>query len=241
MKLSEKKDLITNLSEFVTEARRQKIESILQQRTRHVTVILEDIYQPHNASACLRSCESFGVQDVHIIENRNDFDLNREVSVGSDRWLSLYRYKQQCDPAEISSTREGAPTEPEINHTKICLEKLKSQGYKIVATTPHEKEMTVEQISVEEKLGLMFGTELNGLSDYAFSQADYLVRIPMVGFSESFNISVSVALCLYEITKRLRESNIDWRLNEIEQVEIKLKWLRQSIRGSSSIEKRLLN
>jgi tRNA (guanosine-2'-O-)-methyltransferase len=224
MLLHEKQDLITHLSQFVTEARQQKIESVVQQRTRQVTVILEDIYQPHNASACLRNCDSFGVQDVHIIENRNDFDLNREVSLGSHRWLTISRYNQ-----------------PKINNTKICLEKLKSQGYKIVATTPHEEEVTIEQISVEEKLGLMFGTELNGLSDEAVSQADYLVRIPMVGFSESFNISVSVALCLYEITTKLRASNLDWKLSELERVEIQLQWLQQSIRGGQFIDNQFIN
>ncbi|MEA5499929.1 RNA methyltransferase [Limnoraphis robusta] len=224
MLLPEKQDLIADLSQFVTAERQQKIESVLQQRTRHITVILEDIFQSNNVSACLRNCECFGVQDLHIIDKRNDFDLLREVSVGSEQWLTLYRYNQ-----------------PKINNTQICLEKLKSQGYKIVATTPDPKAITIEQISVEDKLALMFGTELNGLSDDAFSQADYLVRIPMVGFSESFNISVSVALCLYEILSRLKNSKINWRLSEIERLEIQINWLRQSVRGSRLLEEKLSN
>ncbi|MDY7021353.1 MAG: RNA methyltransferase [Cyanobacteriota bacterium] len=224
MQLQEKQHLIAYLSQFVTAARQQTLQAVLQKRSRHVTVILEDIYQPHNASACLRSCDSFGIQDVHIIENRNDFNLNPEVSVGSERWLTLYRYNQ-----------------PKINNSKICLETLKNQGYKILATTPREDATPLEQVPIEEKLGLMFGTELNGLSDYAFSQADHFVRIPMVGFSESFNISVSVALCLYDITTRLRKSNINWGLSEIEQAEIQIKWLRQSIRGGELIEQKFIN
>ena len=223
MKQADKKDLITYLSQFVTEERKQKIDQISQQRTRWVTVVLEDIYQPHHASACLRSCDGFGVQDVHIIENRNSFDLNRDVSLGSDRWLTLYRYTQK-----------------EINNTQLCLDKLKEQGYKIVATTPHEKDIKIEQVPVDQKLALLFGTELNGLSDHAFSQADYFVRIPMFGFSESFNISVSVALCLYEITTRLRRSETDWSLSESEKLEIQLSWLRQSIRGGTLIEQKFI-
>ncbi len=223
MKQAEKKELITYLSQFVTEERKQKIEQILQQRTRWVTVVLEDIYQPHNASACLRSCDGFGVQDIHIIENRNSFDLNRDVSLGSDRWLTLYRY-----------------TQTGINNTQLCLDKLKEKGYKIVATTPHEKEINIEQVPVDQKLALLFGTELNGLSDDAFSEADYFVKIPMFGFCESFNISVSVALCLYEITTRLRGSETDWSLSESEKLEIQLSWLRQSIRGGQLIEQRFI-
>lgn len=223
MKQANKKELITYLSQFVTEERKQKIDQISQQRTRWVTIVLEDIYQPHNASACLRSCDGFGVQDVHIIENRNSFDLNRDVSLGSDRWLTLYRYSQTG-----------------INNTQLCLDKLKKKGYKIVATTPHEKEIKVEQIPVDQKLALLFGTELNGLSDEAFSQADYFVKIPMFGFCESFNISVSVALCLYEITTRLRGSETDWSLSESEKLEIQLNWLRQSIRGGTLIEQKFI-
>ncbi|NJK36364.1 MAG: RNA methyltransferase [Oscillatoriales cyanobacterium RM2_1_1] len=216
-------ELIAHLGQFVQESRRQRIQTVLQQRTRYITVVLEDISKPHNASACLRSCDSFGVQDVHLIENRNSLDLNREVSVGSDRWLTLYRYDQ-----------------PQANNTQICLEQLKAQGYQIVATTPHANEITIAQVPVQQKLALMFGTELYGLSEFAQSQADHLVQIPMFGFSESFNISVSVAICLYEVTKRLRASTINWRLSELEVQEVQLSWLRQSIRGGELAEQRFL-
>ncbi|MGL5083264.1 MAG: TrmH family RNA methyltransferase [Microcoleaceae cyanobacterium] len=205
---------IEYLSQFVEEVRRDRIKTVLEQRTRQITVVLEDLYQSQNVSACLRSCDCFGVQDVHIIENRNLFDLNREISVGSDRWLTLYRYSQ-----------------PKINNTQVCIDRLKSLGYQIVATTPHEQKMTLEQLSMTPKSALMFGTELTGLSEFAQSQADCLVWIPMFGFSESLNISVSVALCLYELTKRLRESAIQWALSEPEKQNIQLSWLRQSIQG----------
>ena len=190
MKLQEKQELITYLSNFASVARRQKILSVLQQRTRYVTVILEDIYQPHNASAVLRSCDSFGVQDVHIVENKNIFTVTHGVTIGSDRWLTLHRYNQ-----------------PGINNTDECLQKLKSQGYTIAATTLYKEQITIEELSVNKKVALMFGSEISGLSEYAQNNADVSVKIPMMGFSESFNISVSAALCLYDVINRLKKEH----------------------------------
>ncbi len=223
MKLEDKQVLIEYLNQFITQERRQRIETVLQQRTRQITIVLEDIYQAHNASACLRSCDGFGLQDVHIVENRNLFNLNRDVSLGSDRWLTLYHHCQ-----------------PKINNTKYCVEQLKQAGYQIVATTPHEQEMTLDQLPIDQKIALVFGTELDGISDAVQSQADRLVRIPMTGFCESFNISVSVALCLYDLTTRLRKSSVNWQLSQGEKQELRYQWIRQSIRHGKQIEQRFL-
>ncbi|MGD1714547.1 TrmH family RNA methyltransferase [Hydrocoleum sp. CS-953] len=223
MQREEKQQLITYLSQFVTIARREKILSVLQQRTRYITVILEDIYQPHNASAVLRSCDSFGVQDVHIVENKNIFTITQGVTIGSDRWLTLYRYNQ-----------------PSINNTEECLKKLKSEGYIIAATTLYKEQITIEQLSVNTKVALMFGSEINGLSEYAQNNADVSVKIPMVGFSESFNISVSAALCLYDVMNRLRKEHNNWELTETEKLDLELDWLRKSIKAGELIEKKFL-
>ncbi|MEB3884271.1 RNA methyltransferase [Lyngbya sp. CCY1209] len=225
MNPEQKRSLINHLQEFATPERSRKIQTILRERTRQIAVVLEDLYQPHNASACLRSCDSFGIQDVHIIENRNRFDLNREVSVGSDRWLTLHRYNR-----------------PDINNTETCLNSLKKQGYLLVATTPHTDDISIHDLPLDRKIALMFGTELTGLSDGAISRADRFVKIPMFGFSESFNISVSVALCLYETTTRLREQPPQtWGLSEAEILDLEVAWLRQSIRGGPQIEARFLS
>lgn len=223
MQLEEKQQLITYLNQFVTPSRWERIVSVLQQRTRYITVILEDIYQPHNASAVLRSCDSFGVQDVHIVENKNIFTITQGVTVGSDRWLTLYRYNQ-----------------PGINNTEECLKKLKSEGYIIAATTPHEKQITIDNLSVNRKVALMFGSEISGLSEYAQNNADVSVKIPMVGFSESFNISVSTALCLYDVMNRLRKKHNNWELTESEKLDLELDWLRKSIKAGELIEKKFL-
>ena len=221
MEIGKKQQLITYLSQFITPARREKILSVLQQRTRDITVILEDIYQPHNASAVLRNCDSFGVQDVHIVENKNIFTITQGVTIGSDRWLTLYRYNEQS-----------------INNTEECLKRLKNEGYVIAATTPYKEHITIEELSVNTKVALMFGSEINGLSEYAKNNADVSVKIPMVGFSESFNISVSAALCLYNLMSRLKKEHNNWKVTETEKLDLELNWLQKSIKGGELIEKK---
>lgn len=221
---SSKKELVEYLKDFVTEQRWQRINEVLAQRTRHLTVVLEDIYQPHNASAVLRSCDCFGIQDVHIIENRNHFDPNQGVTIGADQWITLHKYDDS-----------GA------NNTARCYEHLHQQGYQLIATTPHEEDVTIEEVPVHPKTALVFGAELQGLSDYALEQADGYARIPMVGFSESFNISVGAALCLYELTTRLRRSDVAWELNESEKTTLRCKWLEQSLRAGQQLREKFMD
>lgn len=218
-----KKELITYLREFTTESRWQTINKVLANRTRYLTVVLEDIYQPHNASAVLRSCDCFGVQDVHIIENKNEFDPNKGVTIGADKWISLESYNQ-----------------PNKNNTAACFEKLKGQGYQIIATTPHENDVNIDQVSLDKKTALLFGAELTGLSDYALEHADGYAKIPMEGFSESFNISVSAALCLYDLGTRLRKTRDDWKLSTEEEVDLKINWLIKSIRAGEQLKEKFL-
>ncbi|WP_017663046.1 TrmH family RNA methyltransferase [Baaleninema simplex] len=218
-----KKDLVSYLSQFVTDARWQKMQEVLNQRTRRLTVVLEGIHKPHNASAVLRSCDGFGIQDVHIVERDTEFDPNRQVSMGADRWLTLHRYD-----------------DVRTNNTAACLDRLKDNGYTLVATTPHDPDTTIDRVPVTEKTAILFGSELRGLSDYACRHADIRAKIPMYGFSESFNISVSAALSLYELTKRLRGETDNWQLGDRERVDLQLAWLRQSIRASSQLEEEFL-
>lgn len=224
MDLSTQKRLIDYLKQFVTQDRFERLEEVLGKRTRSIAVVLEDIYQPHNASAVLRSCDGFGVQDVHIIENRNRFDVSRGVTIGADQWLTLHRY--------------GDAHAEEADYTERCLSELRSQGYQIVATTPHGTDVTIDQLSVRENMAIVFGAEYEGLTPTAMEFADHYVRIPMVGFSESFNISVSAALVLYELTRRVRRERNDWKLSDTEQTELMLQWLKESIRGSEKLEEK---
>lgn len=205
------------LSQFVTEARMRRFREVLALRTRHLTIVLEDIFQPHNASAVLRSCECFGIQDVHIIENRNRYQVNPDVALGSSKWLTLHQYHQS------------------ENNTGPCLETLKKKGYRLVATTPHKNGHTPEELPLDEKTALLFGTELHGLGKEALAMADGFVRIPMAGFTESLNISVSAATLLYVLTRRLRHSPVPWQLNQADHDEVLLSFLISSIPNAGKI------
>jgi tRNA (guanosine-2'-O-)-methyltransferase len=219
----DKLELIKYLEGFVSERRKQRLLEVLNQRTRHLAVVLEDVYQAHNASAVLRSCDCFGIQDVHFIENRNRFKISEDVAMGATQWLSVHRY---------------ASSE---NNTATCLTELKNKGYRIIATSPHKNDKTLQELEINTPFALVFGTEINGLSETVFDVADEFVKIPMYGFTESFNISVSAALCVYELTTRIRKSGLHYELSENEKQEIYLNWLKASIKKSDLIVKNILD
>jgi tRNA (guanosine-2'-O-)-methyltransferase len=212
-------NLLDYLNAFVSENKKNKFDTLICHRTRHITIVLEDIYQPHNASAVLRSCDCFGIQDVHIIENENTYEVNPDVALGASKWLSLFKYNK------------------EKNNTFNCLNTLKERGYRIVAATPHINDFAPDNLPIDTPFALVFGTELNGLTAEALAMADSFIRIPMYGFTESLNISVSAALLLYALTERLRKSGISWQLSEEEKTDIRLLWVKSVIKKADLIEK----
>ncbi len=212
--------LLEFLEKLVNENRLELLEKVMQDRTRYVTVLLEDIFQPHNASAVLRTCDCFGIQDVHIIENRNEYVLNPEIELGSAQWLSIFKHRGN------------------ENNTMTAIESLKKKGYRIVATTPHTDDVNLNEFDLEKgPVALMFGTEMKGLSGEAIELADEYLKIPMHGFSESLNISVSAAIILQTLRMKLNDSDIEWKLKEDEKEDIRLNWMRNSIRNSTIIER----
>jgi tRNA (guanosine-2'-O-)-methyltransferase len=215
--LALKKRIFEEFAQYLTDERRRKIELNAEWRTRAVTVVLEDVYQAHNISAVLRSAECFGIQDVHIIEGKHRFVVDEAIAKGSAQWLNLATY-------------EG---------TQSCYASLRSAGYTIVATTPHENDMLIEELPINRKTALIFGTEQYGLSPYALENADAFVKVPLYGFTESFNVSVCAGIVLYEFTKRLRASDIPWRLSEEEMLDLQLAWLGASTYRTKQIEERL--
>lgn len=205
------KALLDFLYQFITDERKKRFDNVLANRTRYLTIVLEDIFQSHNASAVLRSCDLTGVQNIHIVENRNVYDINPDIVVGSTKWLDLHKYNE------------------EDFNTPAVFDKLHAEGYKIVATCPHRNDFTPETLPLDKPIALVFGTEKIGLSDYAISHADMHVQIPMFGFTESYNISVSAALLMYSLTARLRSSDVDWRLSEDERETLRLDWTRKTL------------
>lgn len=215
------KNLIEYLQDFISDARLERINTVLDQRTQHLTVVLEDIYQPYNASAVLRSCDGFGIQDVHVIENNNQFDASSQVTIGADQWLTVNRYKK-----------------PDHDNVSDCFKELRKRGYQIVATTPHENDSNLNELDISKPTALVFGTELEGVTDQVLEQADAFVKIPMAGFSESFNISVSAAICLYDTSLRLRQSDIDWKISPQKREELLLLWIKKSIKAGDQLAKK---
>lgn len=216
-------NIINHLGEFVSEKRLKMLRCILSNRTRYITVVLEDVFQPQNASAVLRSCDCFGVQDVHIIENKNNFNVDPQVAMGASKWLTLHRYNDLD------------------NNTVGAIGVLKDQGYRIVATSPHTYVTSLNDFDITKgKFALLFGTELTGLSPKAIELADEHVLIPTYGFTESLNISNSAAICLQQLSYRLRTAGIDFELTPNEFNAILHEWLRKSVRSSKLIEERYI-
>lgn len=214
-----KKNLIDYLKEFVTEERFRKIQEVAKDRTHHLCVAVEDLYQAHNTNAVIRSAECFGVQNIHVIQNQFEFQVNREISMGASKWLDIHSH----------------------NTTKECIQDLKQKGYRVVATMPAEKETMLDEVDLSTPIAFLFGTEKFGLSSEAIELADEFVKIPMYGFTESYNVSVSSALVMMSAMSRLRKSDISWQLPESEQHTLMLKFLRASIREVEKIEKRFVD
>lgn len=212
--------LFEHLQEFLTPHRRQRFAEVLDQRTRRVTVVLEDIYHAQNVSAVLRTCDAFGVQDVHIIDARNPYEVNVDVSLGADRWLSLHR---DSDPATAVAD---------------CVHRLRKSGYRLIATSPRDDGISIDDLDVSEPLAVIFGNEKVGVTPELFAHADQLVHIPMYGFVESFNLSVAAALCLRTLTAKLRQSEVDWRLTADEREELLVRWTRLSVPYVDQVERR---
>lgn len=213
-----KAELLKHLLVFVNDNKKQLLEPVLNYRTRHLTVVLENVFQPQNASAVIRSCDIYGVQDLHVIENDNRFKLNPNVAMGAGKWVDVHKYNE---------------TE---NNTARCLNTLKEKGYKIIATSPHASVYTIHDLPLDSKSALIFGTELTGLSDLALSMADEFVSIPMYGFTESFNISVSVAVGLSHLKTRLHQSSVNWHLSENERLDIMIDWAKKCLSRGEAIE-----
>lgn len=218
-----KQQLFNYLAKYITDNKKRKFEEYIAHRTKYLTVVLEDIFQPHNASAVLRTCDCFGIQDIHIIENRNKYTLNPDVALGASKWINLIKYNK------------------EENNTGYCIEQLRKSGYRIIATTPYKDSTMLEDLSLTGKMALLFGTELEGLSNLAIELADEYVKIPMYGFTESLNISVSAAIALFHLSEKLRRSNVKWQLTEEEIIDTKLKWARSVVKKAGLLEMDFLN
>jgi tRNA (guanosine-2'-O-)-methyltransferase len=208
------------LSPLLTENRRARFEKVLENRTRYVAMVLEDVYQSRNTSAVMRSADGMGIQDIHMIESYNVWAKNRSVSKGASRWLTLHRYQEAKDP-------HGA-----------CIAKLRKSGYRIVATSPHEGGFTPNTLPIDKPIAVVMGTEFEGVSDRLMTEVDDYVEIPMFGFSESFNISVASAIVMNKICTRVRDEEIDSGLSDEEKQYLRLQWAFRTVKSADLILER---
>lgn len=220
--LQQQRVLKQHLSQFVSEHKRDFMERVLNQRTRYVTIVLEDIYQSQNTSAVIRTCECLGLQDVHVIETNSEWSTNKLVLKGSNKWLTIQRYRKKG-----------------VNNTADCFAALRDRGYRIAVTDPSGG-VPIGEIPLEKPLAIVMGNERHGSSEYALKHADLSVTIPMAGFTESMNISVSAAICLHDVLTRLRQSPWPWPLSASEKEELLLHWYRKSVRNAEVIEREYL-
>ena len=211
--------LLNYLEDYLTDKRKATFQEVLNNRTRHFTVVLEDIYQAHNASAVLRTCDIFGVQDLYTIENKYVNRVSRHVAKGSQKWLNIKRYQD-----------DG-------NNTEACFNDLKSKGYQIIGTTPHNDSCMLQDFDISKKSAFVFGVEADGISEYTKQHADGFLKIPMVGFTESLNISVAVAIILQDVTTKLRNSSLDWQLSSKEKAILYADWVQKTIKNVDKIIK----
>jgi tRNA (guanosine-2'-O-)-methyltransferase len=214
-------EFIKYLEGFISEERQSLFKEVLGNRTRHVTLVLEDLFQKHNVSAIIRSADIFGVQDLHVIENEYNSFISRRVAKGAQKWMTFHNYSK-------------------VGHdnTQTCIDHLKSEGYQIIATTPHNDASYVRDFDISKKTAVVMGVEKRGVSEKIMNQADGFLKVPMFGFTESLNVSVAAALILEELTFKLRESNQDWGLTEEDKHELYHNWLKTSIKSYSSVASR---
>nr|WP_243436127.1 RNA methyltransferase [Acanthopleuribacter pedis] len=219
-------DLVAELTDyfagFISENKKNLFQQAAAERTRHVTVVMEDIADPHDASAVIRSCECYGVQDFHVITRRRKFTVAPGVAVGASKWVDLYKHAEQDDASP-------------------CLTELKKAGYRVVGLSTRPDAIPLDAVDLDQKTALVFGSEDLGLSDCVHASLDATATLPVLGMGRKFNLSVAAALCLYTISARLRATNIPWRLTEAQRTVLLLSWYAKIPKRRHYLTERFLN
>jgi len=209
-------DYLAFLENILTDNRKERFQQVLSKRTNHFTVAIEDVFQLHNTSAVIRSCEVFGIQQLNVIEERYTKSIDKEIAMGAQKWVEVNRF----------------------NSISGCVLDLRSKGYQIIATTPYHNDCDLDDFDISKPSALFFGTERDGLSEEVINTADGFLKIPMAGFTESLNISVSAAIIIQNLMSRLHKSDIDWQLTDDEILEKRLQWAKNTIKDIDRIEER---
>lgn len=216
--------ILAKYYEVISESKKDMFDRIAADRTNYLTVVMENIMKDHNASAVLRTCDCFGIQQLHTIEKGVKYEIQREIARGAGNWVDLKSYHGET-PVEN------------------CFKELKDKGYRIITTSPHA-EKSIHELDLSSPIALVLGTEWHGVSEEAIEASDELVSIPMYGFTESFNVSVSAALMLNVLRHRLSNEDFEWKLNHDEQTAVKINWcekiVKEGPRVTKEFERRIL-
>ena len=204
----------------VTERRLTRIVDVVRSRLSSVTIVMENLADSHNVSAVLRTSEGFGLDTIHVVEQPNPFERNKAITKGSDRWIEVARHKGLAR----------------------CLGDLSARGFTLYAADVGEGCVPLEEIPVDKPVALIMGSEHAGLSKRALSLCDARVTIPMHGFVESFNVSVSAAISLYDVThRRRRHLQRKGDLDLATQIERADGYLKRSVKDPRVIARRTLD
>lgn len=201
------------IKQFLTDERLEKIEHFAPESSDFVLPVLEDVYQFRNAAAIVRSVESCGFHKVVALQEENNFEPNLRVTKGADTWVEVEKL-----PRNIAS-----------------LQKIKDRGYKIVAVSLENNAKMLPEYEITEPIALVFGTEMEGVTQEILDFADETLAIPMYGFTRSFNVSVAASICMYELKQKLMKSSIDYKLDEYKLMKMKIRWAVNSIKSGKQI------
>lgn len=199
-------DVIEALAPWVGDERRARLEDVLGRRLGGLAVCVENLHDPHNGAAAIRSLEAHGVQALHVVESIEPFRFSPRVTQGCDKWVDIVRHE----------TFAGAATT------------LRAQGFKLYAAVPGAR-LALEEVPVDTPAVFCFGNEHDGLSDEAIAACDDTFGIPMFGFTESFNLSVSVALSIRDAARRRRAVVGPTDLDEATRMRLRARWLALSL------------
>ena len=208
------------LSGVASDERADRIDEVLNQRLGSIVLCMEELYDPHNGAAVLRTADAMGIQNIHFVSGaKGSFSAEKTVTIGAHKWLSV----------EHSDSLMGT------------LSSLKNAGYISCATSPRGT-VDLGEIDVSRPMALWFGNERDGISNILEEHVDVCAKIPMFGFSESFNLSVSAALCLQELCKRRRQFlNQPGDLSEFVKTSLRALWLAKGVRGAEKIIERYVS
>lgn len=216
---SQRAELLEYMDTFLTDERRDRLNSVLNNRTTHFCIAMEDLFYERNSGAIIRTADGYGIQNINVIEPSGSFKskVTNIISKGAEKWVT----KKQFGDLQ--------------NGAKECIDQLRKDGYQIVATTPHASGHTIHDFDITKKSAFFLGAEKTGISDTVMEEADDYIAMPIYGFTESFNVSVANGILLHELINRLRKSDVNWHLHQEEREELMLDWTLKSIVSSHLI------